>query len=167
MKIENFKISIFSKIFRNFDFFDFHWLFKRKCFEHFSISKNNFRFLFANFFRRKNLDEKICSPIPIPNFPKIPKIALRKFSELSHTLWRSKRDFRVNLTFFWVALHIGGQSSILSSIIRQNVASTFPLKARSASIFSTLSICPGLTQYCLPPVLKTAIIVIVPKRLDL
>ena len=25
------------------------------------------------------------------NFPKIPKIALRKFSELSHTLWRSKR----------------------------------------------------------------------------
>ena len=40
------------------------------------------------------------------NFPKIPKIALRKFSELSHTLWRSKRDFRVKLTFFWVALHI-------------------------------------------------------------
>ena len=25
------------------------------------------------------------------NFPKIPKIALRKFSELSHSLWRSKR----------------------------------------------------------------------------
>ena len=40
------------------------------------------------------------------NFPKIPKIALRKFSELTHTLWRSKRDFRVKLTFFWVALHI-------------------------------------------------------------
>ena len=40
------------------------------------------------------------------NFPKIPKIALRKFSELSTTLWRSKGDFRVKLTFFWVALHM-------------------------------------------------------------
>ena len=40
------------------------------------------------------------------NFPKILKIALRKISELSHSLWRSKRDFRVKLTFFWVALHI-------------------------------------------------------------
>ena len=40
------------------------------------------------------------------NFPKIPKIALRKFSELSTSLWRSKGDFRVKLTFFWVALHV-------------------------------------------------------------
>ena len=40
------------------------------------------------------------------NFPKIPKIALRKFRELSNQPWRSKRDFRVKLTFFWVALHM-------------------------------------------------------------
>ena len=46
------------------------------------------------------------------NFPKIPKIALRKFSELSIAPWRSKRDFRVNLTFFWVALHIQNRISV-------------------------------------------------------
>ena len=44
------------------------------------------------------------------NFPKIPKIALRKFSELSTSLCRSKGDFRVKLTFFWVALHMIGHS---------------------------------------------------------
>ena len=45
--------------------------------------------------------------ISMLNFPKISKIALRKFSELCYDLWRSKRDFRVKLTFIWMALHIG------------------------------------------------------------
>ena len=40
---------------------------------------NIVNFFSINFFRWKIFDEKFyCSPIPIPNFPKIPKITLRK-----------------------------------------------------------------------------------------
>ena len=43
----------------------------------FFISKNNCLF-FVKKNRRKKSMKKICSPISIPNFPKIPKIILRK-----------------------------------------------------------------------------------------
>ena len=42
------------------------------------------------------------------NFPKIPKIALRKFSELSHSLWRSKRAKSTQDSFL-----LGGSSHVI------------------------------------------------------
>ena len=47
------------------------------------------------------------------NFPKIPKIALRKFSELSHSLWRSKRAKSTQDSFL-----LGGSSYIY--MVEQN-----------------------------------------------
>ena len=40
----------------------------------------------SGFFSKKQINEKIGSPISIPNFPKIPKIILRKlWDEARHT----------------------------------------------------------------------------------
>ena len=89
---ENQKFEFFEKKSgknRNFEIFDFHWLFQRFFLSFFFISKNSFRFLFAKNFRRKIFDEKkIGSPISRQNFPKIPKITLRQISEHSRRLYR-------------------------------------------------------------------------------
>ena len=43
------------------------------------------------------------------NFPKIPKIALRKSCDHFWDLWRAKREIRLKMTSFWVALHMLGR----------------------------------------------------------
>ena len=68
-----------NRKFQNFDFpqnfskfwnFRFSLTFSKKKIEHFVISKNIFRFLFAKNFRRKNLDEKNLFTYSDSKFPK-------------------------------------------------------------------------------------------------
>ena len=50
---------------------------------------------FSDFFRRKTFRPEIFGlPIPIPNFPKIPKIALRKLCDAYHMNWPKKNSRR-------------------------------------------------------------------------
>ena len=82
MKIEKSKISIFLKKCRHFGFFDFHWLFHRKKIDIFLISKKYFCFFAQIFFSFwKNIFSNLFFTISIRNFPKIPKIVLRKLRE--------------------------------------------------------------------------------------
>ena len=85
MKIEHFKISIFLNNFRNFEIFDFHWLFQRFFRKMFDLEKY-FSIFFDKMFRRIFFRWKFfCLPISIPKFPKIPKIALRKLCDEPRT----------------------------------------------------------------------------------
>ena len=53
------------------------------------------------------------------NFPKIPKIALRKFSELSHSVWRSKRAKSTQDSYL-----LGGSSYYMTLCSKQVTQST-------------------------------------------
>ena len=78
-KFEN---SDFFRKNRNFQILYFHWLFHRKFSVFFFISKNNFLVFCSDFFSFwKNNVLILFFTISIRNFPKIPKIILRKSRE--------------------------------------------------------------------------------------
>ena len=102
MKIQNFEISIFFEHFSKFQNFEFSLTFSTKFFstkkpktfgpKNCSIKK------FSIFFRRKMFRPKnFRSPIPIPNFPKIPKIMLRKPCDDS----KQTKTPKIHLSYFF------------------------------------------------------------------
>ena len=113
LNIENSKIL---KIFENFDFskfwnFDFPKIQKNilifnDFFSNFFFQKKSENVLRENFCLEKNIlfFEKNIYPLRI--FPRFRKSHLEDPAIIIATLRRSKREIRLKITFFWVALHI-------------------------------------------------------------
>ena len=82
MKNENFEISIFSGKNRNFEIFIFHWLFHRKQVRtFFGLEKYVFDFFDKFFWSRTKIFFDGFFAMSMRNFPRNPKIILRKSYE--------------------------------------------------------------------------------------